>query len=475
MAEDRDQLDDYAFTTRGHAYAIDDLYKSRDRPEILTARKLSSVTWKARQKTVPPPINKQAENKPPGRDEVQVLFVGLFPPTAHEETLTKKLAIKGPVGHALPKDVGYVVQSMQGQPAFRVVVVNKSTIPEGGLKYFVLFEKDHTSGLWNGFTISQELIFFFPEYRHPTKTLSERGKDWSQKVLTACSGGHDTRAEGVAHHTYLGTQNDHQIARLHLEMAKFHLTQNPESLDAIEEMVNNNDRPTSQLKSLVELLLAVDGDFDETHADALTTEVRRHWNGLDSVVSSDGLLSLNKGIVENGHEIDTKYAYVFIALGCTMFASGSSSKQSVVCSALMLAKTLVSKGEDFDFAIPPTQKTLVKDIFVALLTKIKPLYQSMTETQRRLERQHGKSVLRFDPREIYDHIMQARDQDTLWLLIDQLVAIRSVHVMEAMSQHVSAVASIRDYLKEFLATLNEADEEDEEDEAEDEEDMDGTD
>jgi hypothetical protein len=151
MATDGEQLPDYAFTVRGHAYRIDEVFQKRSTPQFFVTKKLSSVSWKERTKSAPPAINAQTETKPPGADEAEVVFVGLFPFNANEETVTKKLAsIKGQVGFALPKDIGFIVKPTQGSPAFRVVTPNKSVIPVGGMKYYALMEKDHQTDLWYG-------------------------------------------------------------------------------------------------------------------------------------------------------------------------------------------------------------------------------------------------------------------------------------------------------------------------------------
>ncbi|KAH8692961.1 hypothetical protein BGW36DRAFT_362502 [Talaromyces proteolyticus] len=455
MTDNREDLSGYAFTVKGHAFKIDDAFKQRAVPQFLTAKKATSISWKDRARShggasTSQDINVEAEQKTPDIDEARFLFVGLFPRSIDENALSKGVARGGTVGETLPQNV---LQPVPDQPSFRVVTPQTYTPTVGGLKYFVLMGVDHNTGLWYPYPIAQDLIFYLPEYRFQSRTLVDRRKDWSHKVATASVVDPSKPDITIQHRTYFGSQADNEIARLHLELAKIGLDNDRTSIDAIEDLMARKDGAKLELKWLLQLFLTIGGKFDNGHAESLDIETKRQWPQLAWVISAERLLLLNKEITDGKLKVDFRHAYVFLAYGCTKLAHGTTDSKQIAVDALLFAETLVPDRQDFNFAIPEQCKALSTVIFVAFLTKIKPIYAAMIEGTKALETQHGKYTLRLTPQAIYDQLMQSREQDAVRLLVDQLVALRATEYSNQLEQYCTSLKSIIEYTEEVVAAL----------------------
>jgi hypothetical protein len=307
---------------KGHACEIDDVFKTRAVPQFLTAKRVSSKSWKdILPKSDVRIINIEAEQKDPGPgdDEARFVLVGLFPPKQTEKDLQTTIT-KRSVGNALPQTI---LRPDKEHPAFRVVTPITTKPQQGGIEYYVLMEIDHKTGLWYSNSISQEIVFFLPEYRSNATNQEIRKKDWSQKVTEVSvieSLQHD---HSVKHTTYLGSNAEHQVARLHLELTKFTLTNNPESLESIKKLIDEKDSPKHELRSLLQLFLAMDGEFTEEHAKGLATEILKKWYQLATLVTADRLSTIHEAIYTYSMDIEFQYAYTFLVYSCTKLVKGN--------------------------------------------------------------------------------------------------------------------------------------------------------
>lgn len=189
--EHRQQLQNHAFSLKGHAYQLEDVFIQRPVPFFVTAKKPSSITWRNRLDVIgtnacPAAFHNDAESKPANveRNEADYVVVGVIPLTsANNEELQKTQ--RGAVGASLPM---YVVRP-EAKLAIRVVVQKAEGVTNGGLKLYALTDIDTQSKLCNAFVTQQDSVFFFSEYRTSTTNYPDRKKEWIQKIARIAIGG----------------------------------------------------------------------------------------------------------------------------------------------------------------------------------------------------------------------------------------------------------------------------------------------
>jgi hypothetical protein len=84
---------------------------------------------------------------------------------------------------------------------------------------------------------------------------------------------------------------------------------------------------------------------------------------------------------------------------------------------------------------------------------MRPLKESMIEGAKALESRHGKLTLQLKREEIYARLMTAPDQETVRLLVDQLVASLGMDVLTLLEQHHSTLQSIIEHTEELVGAL----------------------
>ena len=235
-------------------------------------------------------------------------------------------------------------------------------------------------------------------------------------------------------------------------MTKFSLSHDPSSLDTIKELIEKNKASKLELKSLIQLFLTADGDFTKEHASGLSHEIKRKWHQLATVVTADRLMSIREAMNRRNIQVEFRYVRVFLTYGCTKLAQGETDVDKIASDALEFSQTLAG-AQDFDFVIPEPQRALLADIFVTLLTKMEPLRESMIKGMEALEARHGGVILKLTRDEIYTRLMNAREEDTRRLLIDQLVAHMGMDVQDLLGQHAALVQTIVDHTQELIAAL----------------------
>jgi hypothetical protein len=162
---------------------------------------------------------------------------------------------------------------------------------------------------------------------------------------------------------------------------------------------------------------------------------------------------IHDAISNHGLKVDFKYAYTVLVYGCTKLTQGETNVELVAVDALEFSHTLLSNGKDFEFAIPEAQKVLLQDIFVTLLTKMRPLHAEMGKGANSFDAKYGNFSLMLKPEEIYERLMGAQEEDTMRLLVDQLVAARGMEVKKLLEQYSSSLQSVIEHTEELVAAL----------------------
>ncbi|PYI11977.1 hypothetical protein BO78DRAFT_382006 [Aspergillus sclerotiicarbonarius CBS 121057] len=191
------QLQDYAFTVGGVAYRLDDCLKQRPTPMLVTASSPSSTSWTARLEEVgsdkaPTNFSRPEEQGNPGYGQARYVVVGVVPfslPSDQELGATKS---RHGVGTSITPTTK-VRSPVPGKLPLRVVAPITNEHPKGGLKLYALTDMNPTTRLCNAHIIGQDVVFYFAEYRTGATNISNRRREWNERIMVRSVIGQEDR------------------------------------------------------------------------------------------------------------------------------------------------------------------------------------------------------------------------------------------------------------------------------------------
>lgn len=310
--EPQTQLEEYAFNIFGFAYKHGIV--GREKNQKLLTWPVSSKPYEKRLQEIPNvPVPSSMDLSAEERGEIepgvstQCLVVGLVHPDLHVEDISK-LPMTGtfkgkPVGLQQPSTF-YTCET----PLRVVVQVTNAGV---ATKLYVLLEK--TEGLCHPYSVSQESVFYFCEFREDSKAVEARKTAWNELVKRQ-----SVRSAPIPRSTNSQLLTKEQIAtkikndsplNFANELLLLTSTPNLQRQDWIDSRIkgllglkDQDFEPLPLPKSIFHTFTCHSVKFGEEEADELIKEATQKWGDIGLTV--DIVVCLKQGLEFAGIALD---------------------------------------------------------------------------------------------------------------------------------------------------------------------------
>ncbi|KAL2864583.1 uncharacterized protein BJX67DRAFT_360911 [Aspergillus lucknowensis] len=447
------QLEGYAFTVAGAAYQLDPVFKDRSKPWYVTALSPSSISVEDGLRANPyegmshyPEHEKEDPVK--ALNQTKYVVLGVFPA---QDLSDKDYAAKRVRGHA----VGYELPDKILQPRddgslpLRVVTPVVSD-PKVGVKLYVLTNVDRVSGLCYSYTIAQQKVFYFSEYRNAQVNQRNRQTEWNALAARF--------AKDSAHRQFMDRRHGKSLVvsietdlinKLKLlsagiktiEQRKYQLL-----CSDILKTITRLEVDDSPAEVTVERFF--DGNFtmDFGHQDAvaLVAELQQFWIGVPGL-SPTLLIKVRDALVSSRLCVELRYAREFIVHTLSRFEDFPN--QNPVDTVTRVYNVIKAAGIARDARTSSTLFASRNEQIAALAADIEWL-ESLKDTviaqSDRISAFYGRQASPAFIEEVYAQLPNALTKDERRLVYDQGLAFVC---SQAEKDTLALVKHIDEYLQ----------------------------
>ncbi|GAM38583.1 hypothetical protein TCE0_033f09419 [Talaromyces pinophilus] len=451
------QLPDYAFTIRGDAYELDDVYQNRPDPWFVTARATSSKNNNLEHIVVedcPTSIDTEAEAAEPiDKRQQKYLVVGVLPlraPKGKESAVPKKSGTS--VGKTVPPNH---LKPVENRIALRVVTPVTEHRPNP-LKLYALYQQDSKTGIYDVNLTNAEATYYLSEYRSDDTSIESRKREWHELIKTKSVRGAGVRYSDTtlseAGPAYRGDPTRVAVKQIGIELRKFGVASYAGVLQKANEVIDDGFKTAieeSPLLSCLGKFISITGTFNEGDAADLSRLVNRYWPGVRNV-NPQRLMLLRKGIEEGKVALSTRESHLFLSIACSelKLKGEEGIVQDLVINTALLAKEML--GTDFRTVIRPssTVQNHISDYMDAVIDQIERGKAEIKDIIESLQTRHGTNML--SPDDIYSKLPFITDLDGFRAMHEQGIA----YWMRQYDRPYRSMSAILDRLIDDLKKLN---------------------